>query len=167
MEAPDPVPLDLARWSRVTGSWLGRSSWLPDWMKHRLSLVPHSPLSHGLSQMASLGASGSLGNMNSCACKATCALLCDCVCHCTECKTTCGLQGAASMSPLLPVETLSSHHGLRCPGLLTALTVMLAWLRPLGGRDRDPTLWTCWCFGAPGWVHGIFQAAFLDVPRFS
>lgn len=82
-----------------------------------------SALSHGLSQMASLGASGSLGNMNSCACKATRALLCDCVCHCTECKTTCGLQGAASVSPLLPVETLSSHHGLRYPGLLTALTV--------------------------------------------
>lgn len=63
-----------------------------------------SALSHGLGQMASLGASGSLGNMDSCACKATCALLCDCVCHCAECKTTCGLQGAASVSPLLSFQ---------------------------------------------------------------
>lgn len=94
--------LDLTRRSRVTSSWLGRSSRLPSQMKYHLPLVPHSPLF--LSQMASSGASGSLGNMNSCACKATCALLCDCVCLCTECKTTCGLQGAAPMSPLLSFQ---------------------------------------------------------------
>ncbi|KAG5201672.1 hypothetical protein MJG53_011825 [Ovis ammon polii x Ovis aries] len=78
-----------------------------------------SALSHGLGQMASLGASGSLGNMDSCACKATCALLCDCVCHCTECKTTCGLQGAASVSPLLSFQRqmpgVFQLHTLRNP----------------------------------------------------